>query len=91
MSDRNDMNSAARWNTHLSIWKLSATRASEPTAYPGKRCDQPLGGCGLGEELRTDDELDEEEEDVDYKQENDACFARHHGNMQEVVQGRARW
>ena len=41
-----------------------------------------------GRQTRTNDELDEEEEDVDYEQEYDACFARHRGCMQAL--GRRR-
>ena len=37
---------------------------------------------------RTNDELDEEEEDVNYEQKDYACFAGHRGRMQ--ARGRRR-
>ena len=40
----------------------------------------------LGWWERTDDELGEEEEDVNYEQEYDACFPRHRGCMQAMEQ-----
>ena len=73
------------------MWKLSATSAREPTAYPSSG---PLG-VSFGDvrrrrerKPRTDYELDKEEENIDHEQEYYACFARHHGCMQAL--GRRR-
>ena len=58
------------WHAYLSMWKLSATRASEPTAYPGRsRLAEIYEKIGA---IPTDDELDEEEEDVNDEEENNA-------------------
>ena len=46
------------------MWKLSATSASEPTAYPGKKGKLMIlvwNGGSL-----TNDELDKKEDNVDY-------------------------
>ena len=37
---------------------------------------------GEGRLPRTNDELDKEEDDVNYEEGYDACFARHRGGMQ---------
>ena len=61
------------------MWKLSATSAREPTAYPvGRRL---VVVKVRGPKTLTDDELDEEEKNVDDQEKDDTSRAVHDGRM----------
>ncbi|CCA67439.1 hypothetical protein PIIN_01270 [Serendipita indica DSM 11827] len=66
--------------THLSIWKLSAINASDPTAYPTQK--RTVFNTGhtqrrLGRQP-TNNELNKEEENVNNEQNLDLSRARRH-------------
>jgi hypothetical protein len=66
--------------TYLSIWKLSATSASDPTAYPVPRQSES-GSCVY---QLTDNELNKEKRRVDGKQNFYASWTREtHGGRDE--------